>query len=219
MKSLTSLSEISTELATADRIIMDLDGTIADTEPLHWEAHRELLHVVHGIELTDDMIRRYIGHPDREIVQMMNSEFGRSIDADEYICARLIIYTALVREAGLQPFPWVADFRAMPAHPAVYLLTSQTKWVVDDLFEYWGLNLMIPRENRVSVADGATTKRDFFADTARKLAEGMSADHVIVFEDSEHTVKTAKEFGFTVVGILHRYNETALKSADYALRG
>ena len=58
-------------------IIFDLDGTLSDTEPLHFNAFAEALRP-HGIELErDDYFVRLIGYNDRDCFTIVIREHGR----------------------------------------------------------------------------------------------------------------------------------------------
>ena len=58
-------------------IIFDLDGTLADTEPLHFEAFARVLHA-EGIELDrGEYYRRLLGLDDRDCFATVLRENGR----------------------------------------------------------------------------------------------------------------------------------------------
>jgi len=58
-------------------IIFDLDGTLVDTEPLHFQGFREVL-AAEGIEISRaDYFQRLIGYTDRECFTVVLREHQR----------------------------------------------------------------------------------------------------------------------------------------------
>ena len=60
-------------------LIFDLDGTLADTMPIHiqaWQAAGRL----YGVEITEAMVMKYAGSPTLEVVPKFNQEFGWDLD-------------------------------------------------------------------------------------------------------------------------------------------
>jgi HAD superfamily hydrolase (TIGR01509 family) len=79
---------------TIRAIVFDLDGTLSDTEPLHFEAFAEVLRPA-GIEIPRaDYFTRLIGFNDRDCFAMLLREHGQ--DADETRVADLIERKAAV---------------------------------------------------------------------------------------------------------------------------
>jgi beta-phosphoglucomutase family hydrolase len=65
-----------------DCLIFDLDGTIADTMPLHIEAWIEMGNK-YGAQLTADMINTYAGSPTSKVIQILNEEYGWQMEVEE----------------------------------------------------------------------------------------------------------------------------------------
>ena len=61
-------------------LLLDLDGTLLDTEPLHVEAHREHLHQ-HGIPVSDAELWGNIGKGDRDFYVRLMERAGVAGDA------------------------------------------------------------------------------------------------------------------------------------------
>ncbi len=195
----------------ADLFILDLDGTIADTETLHWAAYNVLLRQKYGFELKDEDVRKYIGNSEISIYRMIEKDFDIRIDDASFLKERIEAYLDLVQKTNLQPFAWVHDFHRRYANKKIALLTSQVPDVVNHLIQYWGLDDLIPMSRRISAHDGKITKRQVFEHPNRFLdLQSDELGNIVVFEDSNHVAKTASEFGYTVIGIAHQYNKNAL---------
>ena len=65
-----------------DCLIFDLDGTIADTMPIHIAAWIEMGEK-YGAGITEEMINRYAGSPTPKVIQILNEEYGWSMLIEE----------------------------------------------------------------------------------------------------------------------------------------
>ncbi len=202
-------------LERAKLFIFDLDGTIADTETLHWEAYNQLLQEKYGIELKNEDIKRYIGNNEISIYRMIERDYNISINTEEFLEERINVYLQLVRLRNLRPFNWVNDFceQYIDSGIPVMLLTSQVPEVVDNLLSYWNLDSLIPKEMRISAHNGKITKSEVFANPNKYIgiSEEFTDSEVVVFEDSDNVAKLAFDNGYTVIGIKHKYNKQSLK--------
>src|SRR3990167_911874 len=87
-------------------IILDCDGVIADTEPVHLRAFQKVLDEERIELLEEDYYREYIGFSDRDCFSAVLSLHGREVDPqglqdllqrkaayyDEYVKDFLIVY-------------------------------------------------------------------------------------------------------------------------------
>src|SRR5579863_2050514 len=93
-------------------IIFDLDGTLADTEPLHFEAFARVLHA-EGIELDRAVYySRLIGFDDRDCFAAVLGENGRAADDDTLaalITRKAAIYQAAIADRDVT-FPGAVEF-------------------------------------------------------------------------------------------------------------
>ena len=215
-KSVSSLSFALPLIKNAGLFIFDLDGTIADTETLHWEAYNILMQRKFKIQLKDQDIKRYIGNSEISIYKMIEKDYHIDINEQEFLRERLKIYLQLVEDRNLQPFKWVRDFQETLDDVPVLLLTSQVPEVVDTLLSSWQLDKLIPKEWRISAHNGRITKSEVFENPFVYIPNSaeIKSSHVVVFEDSEHVANLASSFGHTVIGIAHQYNKDTLKHCD-----
>lgn len=209
----SKLSRVMPLLSGVKLCVFDMDGTMADTESLHWEAYNRLLVNKYGITLKDDDISRYIGNPEVKIYRMIESDYHINIDTQSFLKERIQMYLQLVREKKLPLFDWVDDFRSAFKNIPVVLLTSQVPEVVDDLMSYFGLDNFIPKNMRISVHDGVITKAQVFENPSKYISSNdhLTDAEIAVFEDSDHVAKLAYSLGYTVIGIRHKYNVKSLK--------
>jgi beta-phosphoglucomutase len=75
-------------------VVLDFDGVIADTEPLHYRACRQVLAPL-GVTLTwEEYAKRYIGMADREVFGQLSRRHDLHLDPD-------VTNTLLARKAEL----------------------------------------------------------------------------------------------------------------------
>ena len=84
-------------------LIFDLDGTLADTMPMHIEAWIAV-GKEYGADITGPMIDERAGTPTIEVVQDLNQTYGWAIDPYVFRDRRNEVYHALKDKAGpIQP--------------------------------------------------------------------------------------------------------------------
>lgn len=66
----------------AKALIFDLDGTLADTMPLHYRAWVEVLQE-HNITFTERLFYEFAGIPTFKIVTLLNQKFAAHMDPEE----------------------------------------------------------------------------------------------------------------------------------------
>ena len=66
----------------AKALIFDLDGTIADTMPVHFLAYQHILKEF-GIDFTPEIFATLAGVPAIETIQKLNEQFGTSMNPEE----------------------------------------------------------------------------------------------------------------------------------------
>jgi beta-phosphoglucomutase family hydrolase len=60
-------------------LIFDCDGTLADTMPLHWRAW-QIITQRHNLHFPEDRFYSFGGVPSRDILKLLSTEQGRSLD-------------------------------------------------------------------------------------------------------------------------------------------
>lgn len=195
--------------------IFDLDGTLAETESLHWEAYNELL-AQYNVHLTDEDIGRYIGHSEISIYGMIKRDFGISYDDETFLRNRIEKYLELVKKRKLKPFDFAFDLLKTPDVCRI-LVTSQIPPVVDQLLSYWGLADCFAF--RYCCHDGKYAKKQIYKQINDYIGDHapVKPEEVVLFEDSAHYIAQAKQCGITAIGVEHKFNREKLNACDAIL--
>lgn len=194
-------------------LLFDLDGTMADTERLHWTAYGALLKD-YGICLTASHIQKYIGHSEKAIYDMITEDFGIEFDYDGFAENRLKKYLLLVRETNLRPYAWIEEI-VRNFDGVMGIVSSQMPHVVEALLKFWDFEKYFPKGTVFCCHDGRYTKKGIYENVFSYFGiEPCAMENVVLFEDSRHYINEAKNLGMTVVGVEHTYNKGILKNCD-----
>lgn len=189
-------------------VILDLDGLIVDTEPLHQRAMNALLqkHRVDYQFETEEYGKCFVGIPVAENVQYLKARFGLRGAPQEIIDARETIYESLIAEpANLVVMPGVMQLldamraRAIPLGVASGSPRHQVEIVLR------GLCVIDRFQVIVAGNDVAKTKPapDVYLRAAEKI--GVAPANCVALEDSATGITAAKAAGLRAIAVPNRF--------------
>jgi HAD superfamily hydrolase (TIGR01509 family) len=178
---------------TTDAIIFDMDGVLADSEPVHFEATR-LLMEEHGVVYTAADEERYFGCTDREMFREMRARYGLAAQEDDLAEAWIDRVVRLLPEriVPMRGVPAVLD-RLRASGFRLALASSSSPAIIRTTIE--GLGLADAFEVIVSGRDVANGKPapDIFLETAQRL--GVAPSACLVVEDSQNGLRASVAAG------------------------
>lgn len=188
-------------------IIFDCDGVIADTEPLHYRAFRQLLDGVVSYPSEADYYLKYVGLTDDVFVQTLFAEAGLPLDAErrrQILNDKTAAYRAMI-DGGLALLPGVEEFirRAAKQWPLA-VCSGAKREEIELLLASRGLQSFF--SFIVSAESVPTSKPDpsGYLLACRLLAEetpGLVPGECLAIEDSRHGVTAAKSAGMKVLAV------------------
>ena len=90
-------------------LIFDLDGTLADTMPLHIDAWRAT-GKLYGVEITAQMVEERAGTPTIQVIQQLNKLYNWDINPSSFREKKNVVYLDLKKKHGkVQPVQRVVD--------------------------------------------------------------------------------------------------------------
>ncbi len=202
-------------------IIFDFDGVIADTEPIHLEAFRNVLRG-EGIELTnDDYFNRYLAFDDKTLFREILNSNKR--DNNDSLVNKLIeekhkgITELFDNKAEL--FPGFTEFMDLINDKYVLAIASGAlKAEIEHILNKYNL---LPKFQNITSADEVLNCKpdpEAFLKALLKINEKrndkINASECLVFEDSVHGVTAAKAAHMKCIAITNSYDENSLKDAD-----
>jgi len=192
-----------------DAVIFDFDGVIADSEPVHCDAIREVAATV-GVTISDDDYQSiYIGFDDRDAFREVLRQAGRA--ADEAVVAAMC-------EAKAEAFDRLAG-KGVPAIGGALELaravkaagvpmaigSGATRHEIELMLDGMGAGELF--EVMATADDVARSKPDpqTYRLAVERLAEhvgrGIEPGRAVAIEDTAAGVASAKAAGLAVVGV------------------
>lgn len=191
-------------LAEKSFFIFDMDGTITDTEPLHFIAYQRTLdELAPGFVLEEEEFRTcYVGHPEWEIYELLQKAHNIVFDTDAFLQRRIAHLFEIVRERGLTTTPFYRQICSMFPDKTRIMLTSQRTEILERFRREVDFGGYLSRY--ISVAGDAGGKAARLRDPMRYF--GYPPEQIVIFEDYSPTLSCAKENGIYAVGVQHRFN-------------
>jgi beta-phosphoglucomutase family hydrolase len=179
-------------------VIFDLDGVLVDSEPLLYEAERLML-AEHGIDLTPEMKRPFIGLGGREILEAFAETFGLDADIDVLADRKMSLYRTLL--ATVSGFAATADL-ARSLHDAgvpVAVASGSTPEAIEAALKAIGLRELFDVVVSVEEVSSGKPAPDVFLEAARRLRVAPAA--CVVVEDAIPGVRAARAAGMRCIAI------------------
>ncbi|CAK9172641.1 unnamed protein product [Ilex paraguariensis] len=201
-------------LAPLEAVLFDVDGTLCDSDPLHYYAFREMLQEIGfngGVPITEDFFVQHIaGNHNEDIASFLfPDDHPRGV---KFLEDKEAMYRRLAKEQ-VQPInglyklmKWIEDRGLKRA-----AVTNAPRLNAELMISLLGLSDFF--EAVILGSDCARAKP--FPDPYLKALEvlNVSKDHTVVFEDSVSGIKAGVAAGLPVVGLTTRNPDHLLMKA------
>ena len=185
-------------------LIFDLDGTLADTMPVHFLAYKHIL-VKYGIDFTPELFAKLAGIPAIGTIEKLNAWFGTKMNAEEVGHFKEREYEKIMHK--MKPITPVVEL-AKKYHGILPMAvgTGGYKRLAWKTMDILGLDKYF--DILVSNEDVARPKP--FPDTFLKCAERMGVNPAVceVFEDAQLGIQAAKAGGMMATLVTDYYDVT-----------
>jgi len=202
-------------------VIFDFDGTVFDSEPLHFAAHTQTLKERFGLELAYPYyLQHYAGISDQKALPKILTEHNVNIsevDIDELIRFKKSLYTKHVEQLiSLPSIKGLSEFLIwVQTHYPIAICSNATRAEIDTSFAKIEQGSLQKHFNTIVSADLVYAPKpspEGYLFTAKQL--GVSPEQCLVFEDSPPGITAAKAAGMIAVGLLTTYSAERLGEAD-----
>ncbi len=183
-----------TEPTAPRAVLWDLDGTLADSTQLHWQAWRELMESL-GRPLTYEQFTATFGLTNRDIVPRFLGREATDAEIRQIGGAKEQRYRDLVNQGIVWPMPGVLDWlkRLQGAGWKQAVGTSAPRANVSTLLSAMGL---APWFDAIVSADDVTHGKpdpEIFLKAAARL--GVPPERCVVVEDAPAGIEAARRGG------------------------
>lgn len=204
-----------------DALILDFDGVIADSEPVHERAIAEAALAL-GVRLTHgDYMTRVIGLDDRDTFRVLARMAGRELAPHELalvVRAKQERVLAMVDSGEVRLFgATIALVRE--AHAAgirVAICSGAARVEIERILEREGLRELF--RGLVTADDVAHAKPDPAGYRLAAERLGVHPERCVAIEDTPRGIRAAMAAGLKVVGVCHSLAAEELGEADLVVR-
>ncbi len=179
-------------------LIFDLDGTLADSMPVHFKAWCKALEE-HGAPsvFPEDVFYAMGGRPTRDIVKILNGEQGLHLDPDAVAMSKRRHLLAIL-EQEVELIEEVSEFaREHRGQVPMAVASGGSRMVVEKTLQILGISDWF---DEVVTSDDVSKGKpapDIFLEAASRL--GVAPEDCVVFEDGRAGIEAAREAGMEVV--------------------
>lgn len=181
-------------------VIFDLDGTLIDSMPAHFESWRKALTRANAPKnvFPEDVFYAMGGRPTKDIVKVLNGEHNLSLDPEFISSAKREEFLNNLDSIDL--IDEVVDFaKSLRGKMPMAIATGGGRIVVEKTLKHLHLSDLfdeVVTANDVKVGKPAP---DVFIEAAERL--GVAAEDCLVFEDAPAGMMAAQTAGMKVVSV------------------
>lgn len=190
--------------------LFDLDGTIVDSEPLHFESEQRLLDE-QGISFTLEQKNQYVGLSTEKIIQKLIDDFGLRGEVEELVARKTDYYLKLVREklpVYPQMKPLITSLYA--AGVPLAIASGSSLAIIHSVLEATQLQEYFSVVTSAEEVAKGKPAPDVFLEAAHRLA--VNPKDCIVVEDSIYGVQAAQAAGMKCIAIPYLAESAQMES-------
>jgi beta-phosphoglucomutase len=204
--------------------VFDFDGVIANSEPLHFDAFRDVLADEH-VQLSErDYYDRYLGFDDLGVFRTLAIERGRAWDEDmivSMVARKFARMEALERDRSIL-FPGAADAirRAAAAVPIAIASGALRPEILRVLNREQLLDAFTAIVAAGETPESKPAPDPYLRAVALLAAAGaapLSASDCVAIEDSRWGLESARAAGLRTVAVAQTYNAHELPAVDLVI--
>jgi beta-phosphoglucomutase-like phosphatase (HAD superfamily) len=208
-------------------IILDMDGVLVDTEPLHIESFNVYMNMF-NISYPPNLAESFIGYSIEDNVKRINENFlaGREVPVDEGVNIRDGFFVDLLQKKCRKPMMGIDDIILFAQTYKIKLslasssIREHINIILDNLTRYSGENTDY-RSIFETITGGDDVKNkkpapDIYELTLKKI--NLPPENCMAVEDSYAGIMSARAAGIKVIGLDNPFiDKNNLAHADYII--
>lgn len=179
-------------------LIFDMDGTLVDSEKLHFDAWRDILRGYGVKNFGFDEFVSYIGASNEKLAQDYIDKAGLAVGVTEMVGQKQELYLEMI--PSVKPLPGVMrSVRAFADHYRLAVASSSDCIELEKILTTLGIRHLF---EKVVGGDTVVMKKphpEIYLKTAGLL--GLAPDKCLAFEDSESGITAAKSANMFAIAI------------------
>jgi HAD superfamily hydrolase (TIGR01509 family) len=202
-------------------VVFDFDGVLANSEPLHFAAFRDVLDQ-QGVELTkNDYYDRYLGYDDVGVFRAVSGDRGLNWNGDRLaalVQRKAIRLEELERHASVL-FPGAeAAVRRLSESLPLAIASGALRAEILRVLEQAGMSQCFVGVVAAEDSPASKPAPDPYLRAVELLAGGMGQSlkpaECVAIEDSQWGLESARAAGLHTVAVTHTYPADHLEQAD-----
>ena len=195
-------------------IILDMDGVIVDSEPIHGESFGVFLDTL-KVPYTEEFISDLVGHSVDNNIETINQVYlsDNPIDVLEGIRIRDTIYLSLITSRRLKPLDGIEDLVLLCKKKGIKLglasssVREQIDTILKSLSKNNKKNIDFQTVFDVTVGGNEVTRKKPAPDIYHKVigSLGIDKENCIAIEDSRAGIESAKANEIACIALRNRY--------------
>jgi len=178
-------------------LVFDCDGTLADTMPLHWRAW-QIVTQRHQLYFPQDRFYSLGGVPSRDIVKLLATEQGRTLDYLAVAHEKEQVYLPLM--AQIKPIEAVAAIaRANYGKIPMAVASGGTLPIISAVLEQLNLRQLFGAIVTNEMIKNQKPAPDIFLEAARRI--GVAPEFCRGYEDTDLGLQAVRSAGMDAVDV------------------
>ena len=213
-------------ISALQAIVLDFDGVIADSEPLHLRAFQQTL-AEDGIDLSaEDYYSRYLGYDDVGLCQALATDRAIPMTDQQIaaIVARKGVKLLALLQGGEVLFPGAVDFiRSAASHVPLAIASGALRHEILEIVEAAGVRGLFSAI--VAAGDTPESKPSpapyvlAFQRLRQQTGRDLDPRRCVAIEDSRWGLESAHGAGLRCVGVTNSYSAEELRAAELVVNG
>jgi beta-phosphoglucomutase len=207
-------------------VLFDFDGVIVNSEPLHFDAFREVL-AKEQIQITEqEYFKELIGFDDKGAFKHIFKKHGRDLDSKTFLrimTSKSEAMMELIHGRRYEALAGVEELvRGLWRHYPLAICSGALREEIEAMLE--GVHLRDCFPTIVAAEDVTVGKPDpqgyllAVKQLNERLGKKFEPKDCLIVEDAPSVIKSVKKVGFHVLAVATSYPLEQLNDADYAVR-